>query len=154
MKSRLFKGTIIGFLSFFLFTATGFQSAHAMDKSRVFTWLLFFSGLGSSAAGAVMKGQANEMYDEYLHTAVQADMDQHIDDYNRKNQQSIIASRAGVGIAIGAILLSLLDAAYIPMPKEQEEMPLFGSEHNSFGDQIIKAHTRNGEILFAVGCKF
>ena len=154
MKSRLFKGIIVAFLSLSLFTATGFQSAHAIDKSRVFTWLLFFSGLGSSAAGALMKGQANEIYDEYLHTAVQAEMDQHIDDYDRKNQQSIIASRAGVGIVIGAVLLSLLDAAYIPMPKEQEEAPLFGSGNRSFGDQIIQAQTRNGEILFAIGYKF
>ena len=154
MKSRLFKGIITGILALFLFTATGLQSAHAVDKSRVFTWLLFFSGLGSSAAGAVIKGQANETYDMYLHTAVQEDMEKHIDEYNRKNKQSIIASRAGVGIVIGAVLLSLLDAAYIPMPEEQEAPPLFGSKINPGDHQIIGAHTRNGEILFAVGYRF
>lgn len=154
MNLRFSKSIIIGLLSLFLLTSTGFQSAHAMDKSRVFTWLLFFSGLGSSAAGAIIQGQANETYDEYLHTAVQAKMEDLIDDYERKHQQSIVASRTGLGLVVSAILLSLVDAAYIPPPEVQKAPTLFGSEFRSFGHQIVSAHIQNGEILLAIGRRF
>ena len=151
MKFRFFKGTVIVLLSLILLTAAGSQPAHAVDKSRVFIWLLFLSGLGSSAAGAIIQGQANETYDQYLHTAVQADMDKLIDDYERKHQQSIIASRAGVGVVVGAILLSLID---LPPLEAQESPDLFGSGHRTSSDRIISAYPQDGELLFTIGCRF
>jgi|GEM_PF-1160205 len=154
VNSRFSKSIIIGFLSLVLLTTTGFQPAYAMDKSRASIWLLFFSGLGSSAAGAIMQCQANETYDKYMHTAIQSDMEKLIDDYERKHQQSIIASRAGLGLVIGAILLSLVDAAYIPPPEVQKEPFLFGSESRSFGDQIVSTRAQDGEILFGIGRRF
>jgi glycerol uptake facilitator-like aquaporin len=153
MIFRFSKSIIIGVLLFGLLTATGFQSAYAIDKSRTSIWLLFFSGLGSSAAGAIIQGQANETYDRYLHTAVQTDMEKLIDDYDRKHQQSIIASRAGLGLVVGAILLSLVDAAYIP-PEVQETPVLFGSELRSFSDQVVSMEAQNDEILVAIGRRF
>ena len=128
MNFRFSKSVITGLLLILLLTNIGIQSAHAVDKSRVFVWLLFFSGLGSSAAGAFIQGQANETYDEYLHTAVQTDMEDLIDDYDKKHQQSIIASRAGLGLVISAILLSLVDAAHIQPQEVQEAPTLFGFE--------------------------
>ena len=151
MKHRFLKGTVIVLLSLMLLVTAGSQPAHAVDKSRVFIWLLFLSGLGSSAAGAVIQGQANETYDQYLHAAAQADMDKLIDDYDRKHQQSIIASRTGIGVAIGAILLSLID---LPPLEVQESPNIFGSGSNNFGDQIISAYPQNGELLFTVGYRF
>jgi hypothetical protein len=137
-----------------MFTATGLRPAHAVDKSRVFIWLMFFSGLGSSAAGAIMQGQATETYDQYLHTAVQSDMGKLIDDYELKRQQSMIASRTGIGLVIGAILLSFIDAAYIPSPEVQKTPAFLGSEYRTTSDQIISAHTQNGEFLFTIGNRF
>ena len=145
---------IVTLLLFVLLTTTGLQPAYAIDKSRASVWLLFFTGLGSSVAGAIMQGQANETYDKYMHTAVQADMEKIIDDYEQKHQQSIIASRAGLGLVIGAILLSLVDAAYIPPPEVQKEPSLFGSEFRTFGDQIVSTHAQNGDILLAIGRRF
>ncbi len=151
MKLRFFKGTVIVLLSLILLTATGLQPAHAVDKSRVFIWLLFLSGLGSSAAGAIIQGQANETYDQYLHTAVQADMDKLIDDYDRKHQQSIIATRAGIGVVVGAILLSLID---LPPLEVQESPDVFGSGRKTTSDQIISAYPQDGELLFTIGYRF
>ncbi len=154
MTLRSSKSAVIVTLLLVLLMTTGFQSAHAVDKSRVFVCLLFLSGLGSSAAGAVIQGQANETYDQYMHTAVQTEMDKLIDDYDRKHQQSIIASRAGLGLVAGAILLSLVDAAYIPPPEGQEEPAFFGSEYRSPGHATYSARTQEGEILFAINRRF
>ena len=154
MNLRLFKGITVLLLSLFLLTAIGSQPAHAIDKSRMFTWLLFFSGLGSSAAGAIIQGQANETYDKYMHTAVQTDMGKLIDNYEQKHQQSIIASRTGLGLVVGAILLSLVDAAYIPPPEVQETPSLFGNEVGVFSDQVASMRMQNGEMLLAIGRRF
>jgi len=56
MRLRFSKGIIIVLSSLILLTAAGFQPAHAVDKSRVFIWLMFVSGLGSTAAGAIIQG--------------------------------------------------------------------------------------------------
>jgi len=177
MSLRFFKSITIFLLLFLLLTTIGFQPAFAMDRSRAFVCLLFLSGLGTSAAGAVIQGQANETYDRYLHTAVQSDMESLIDDYDRKHQQSIIASRAGIGLVVGAILLSLIDAAHIPPPEAQGTSVLFGEYGHAatgsetsysfcssfskacvcpypFGDQIVIMDTQNGEILLAVLHRF
>ena len=154
MSFRFSKIMIAVLLSLFLFVSAGSRPVYAVDKSRFFTCFLFLSGLGSSVAGAVLQGQANETYDEYLHTAVQADMNSFIDDYDQKHQQSLIASRAGIGLVIGAILISLIDAAHIEQPEAEEAPPLFGSEIKSFGEQIVSANTRNGEVLISIGSRF
>ena len=153
MRFRFSKIMIIGFISILLITF-GLQPAYAVDKSRVLTWLIFFSGLGSSAAGAIIQGQANETYDKYMHTAIQADMESFADDYERKRQQSVIASRAGVGLVIGAVLISLIDAAHIPQPEIQETPSLFGGASGSPGSQIISAHTEKGDLRLAIGSRF
>lgn len=153
MKTRFFKSLIIVISSFMLIAATGFQSVQALDKSRFFTWLMFSAGLGASATGAIMQNQANETYDQYLHTAVQADMNRLIDDYDSKHQQSIIVSKAGVGLVIGAIIVSLIDAAHIPSSEIHETSGFLGYDGDS-GERIISAHTQNGEFLFTLGRKF
>lgn len=152
MKIRFSKGVIIAISLFILLTS--FQPAYAVDKSRVFVWLMFCSGLGSSTAGAILQGQANETYDQYLHTAVQADMNRLIDDHDQKRQQSVIASRAGIGLVVGAILLSLVDAAHIPTPEAQKTPAGFSSEYGTASDQIISAQARNGEIFLSIGDRF
>jgi len=149
MRYRFSKFIIAVILSLGLLMLNGIQPAQAIDKSRVFNWLLFLSGLGSSAAGVIIQGQANETYDQYLHTAIQSDMKNLLDDYEEKHQQSIIASRAGAGLVIGAILLSLVDAAHIPPPETEKTPSLFG---NGALSPQIAAH--DGEILLSIGRKF
>jgi hypothetical protein len=145
MRFRFCKVIVASILSLGLLMLNGLQPAQAVDKSRVFNWLLFISGLGSSFASVIIQGQANETYDEYLHTAIQSDMKNLLDDYEEKHQQSIIASRAGAGLVIGAILLSLVDAAYIPPPETEETPSLFGNR--SLNPQIV---AQDGEILLSM----
>jgi hypothetical protein len=103
------KFRLIFIVLIILLSISSIQPTLALDRSRFFTGVMFFSGLGASFAGAITQGQANGIYDEYLHSAVQADMDKLINDYNQKRQQSIIASRVGIGLTIGAALISLFD---------------------------------------------
>jgi len=144
----------IAVLLFFLFTAVGHQPAYAVDGTRVFIWFLFFSGVGSSTAGAIIQGQANETYDKYMHTAAQSDMQKFVKDYKQKHRQSIIASRTGMGLTISAILLSLIDASHIPPPEARKDAGTSGFEYRSPDDRIASMSAQNGEITFAVGHKF
>jgi hypothetical protein len=154
MGSRFTKTALVLVLSFLFIIFTGFQQTHALDKSRFFVCLMFLSGLGSSFAGAVIQSQANETYDQYLHTAVQAEMDKHIDEYDQQNRNSIIASRTGVGLVIGAVILSLIDASNIPTSESQEPPVLFGNNLNFFSDKATHDYMANRGILFSISQRF
>ena len=154
MNSTFSKGIIVGLLSLFLLTATSFQSAYAIDKSRVFVCLLFLSGLGSGAAGALMKDEANELYDQYLHTAVKPDMERLLDDYEQKDRQSIAISRVGMGLVAGAILLSLIDAAYIPPIEVMKEPGRTVIESRTIGNGVVATLAPGGGVFFTAECEF
>ncbi|MBM3212624.1 hypothetical protein FJZ33_10415 [Candidatus Poribacteria bacterium] len=130
------------------------KPVYAFDKSRFFNFVLFFSGLGSSAASVVLQSQANQTYDKYLHTASQAEMEKFIEDYEKKHKQSIIASRAGIGIVIGSILISFIDAAHIPPSEEQTTQSIFGSIPGSFHKQRVNIKARDDEITMVLSQRF
>jgi len=134
---------IVFILSIILLSINGLQSAYAIDGSRFFTGVLFFSGLGASFAGGITQGQANKIYDDYLHSAIQTDMDRLIGDYDKKNQQSIIASRVGIGLTASAILISLFDAYHLTQADVAS---------SDFGllREIASADVQNGEIKLSV----
>ncbi len=119
MKRKIIKLIIVLSLITFLLTSTGVNAVYAFDGLRFLTWFALFSGIGSSFVGVITHGQAEKIYDEYLHSAVQSDMNRLIDDYNNKNRQSMIALRTGVGLTIGAVLISLIDASDIPQASDQ-----------------------------------
>ncbi len=102
------------------------QATYAIDGSRLLTFFVFCSGIGSSIFGAYSQGQANGIYDEYLHAASQSEMDRLINNYETKKQQSIIAFRSGVGLTISAIIISLIDSKNIPEYETPAEINLFG----------------------------
>lgn len=122
MRGKIAKSIIILLLSILFLTFNSMNTVYAFDGSRFFTWFVLFSGIGSSFAGAITHGQAEKIYDEYLHSAVQSDMNKLIDDYNKKKQQSIIAVRTGIGLTISAVLISLIDARNIPQISDQESL--------------------------------
>ena len=151
---KLKKCVFIGLLSFLLFAAFGSQPVYAIDKSRIFISLLFFSGLGCGAVGSVWQNEANEIYDDYMHTAVGAEQDRLYDDYEQRYQESTDISRAGLGLVAGAVLLSLIDAAYIQAPEVQKAVIPSGSEFRAGRDQVINLQTENGDIFLAIGSGF
>ena len=126
MKYKIIKPIITMIIITFLLIFNGVNSANALDNSRFFTMFMFLSGVGSSFAGAITHNQADKIYDEYLHSAIQSDMNKFIDDYDKKHQQSMIATRTGIGLIIGAILISLIDASHIPQPAIQSSSGLLG----------------------------
>jgi hypothetical protein len=131
MKNKIIKPIITIIIITFLLVFNGVNSANAFDNSRFFTMLMLLSGVGSSFAGAITHGQADKIYDEYLHSAIQSDMNKSIDDYDKKHQQSVIATRTGIGLTIGAILISLIDASHIPQPAIQAGSFGLGSSRES-----------------------
>jgi hypothetical protein len=144
--------TTILITSLLIFNNVG--SAYALDGSRFLTCLLFVSGLGASAAGAVTHGQANEIYDKYMHSAVQADMDNFINDYDQKRQQSIITSRVGVGLAISAVLISLLDAHSLIQAETLKISDSSGLQSSSQGTKFADADLQKGEIRLGLSQRF
>ena len=154
MNLKFSKIVITGLLLPFLLAAIGFQPVYAVDKSRVFICLLFLSGLGSSAAGAIIEDQANETYDEYMHTAIEIEMEKLIDDYDQKHQKSIIASRVGLGLVVGAALLSLVDAAYILTPEVQVVAAPSGPEFSDVGNHIAGMQAENGDVILTIRGRF
>ena len=152
--NRTIKILFTAILIISLLVFNGVRSAYALDGSRFFTWMLFFSGLGSSFAGAITHGQANELYDEYMHSAVQSEMDKSIDKYDQKHQQSIIASRVGVGLTISAILISFIDASHIPQPEVQKTSDAFGFHPAHQDGQFTHANLQGSDISFSIGQRF
>jgi hypothetical protein len=138
----------------FLLTFSGISSVHALDGSRFFTWFILFSGVGSSFAGVITHGQAEKIYDEYLHSAAQSDMNRLIDDYSKKHQQSIIATRTGIGLTIGAILISLIDASHIPQPSVQNNADSFGLRSLSDNNLYTDVDLNNKEIRLGINRSF
>ncbi len=154
MKQSCHKIVFASLLPLFLIVAIGHQPAHAIDKSRLLIGLLFFSGLGCSTAGAVMKEDANEIYDDYLHTAVRVDMERLIEDYDERKQQSLTATRVGAGLVIGAVLLSLIDAAYIPPLEAEADPDTFSFDANASHAKMFSIQVQNSEICLLMGCGF
>ena len=153
MNSRLSK-CILVFLSSVLLLTTGLQPLYAFDKSRAFICFLFLSGVGSSAAGAIVQGQASEKYDEYMHTAVQTKMDNLIDDYEKKHRQSIVISRTGTGLVVGAILLSLVDIAGMPPPEVQNGQSSLGFESRISDSTTVSTRSENGDYFLSMNRSF
>ncbi len=154
MKFRSYKSIVTLLILLVLFNFVSWRPAYALDKSRFFTFLLFASGIGSSVAGAVMQSQATETYDKYLHTANQAEMESLIDDYEKKHSQGIIVSRTGIGVVIGAILISLIDVANIPTPVEQNAPTIFSSEIKSYNNPVVNLRAYGNEMTLSVNQRF
>ena len=79
------------------------------DGSRVLTIALLASGMGLKFGSTFIEKSAQDSYDQYLHTAIQIDIDKRRDDYTSKHNQSMIMSRTGIGFVGLAMLISLFD---------------------------------------------
>ena len=83
--------------------------AQAVDRSRVLTVGLFVSGVALKFGSTFVATSAQDTYDQYLSTGIQADILKHRDDYKTKRDLSLGMSRAGVGFVGLAILISVFD---------------------------------------------
>lgn len=83
--------------------------AQAVERSRVLTIGLFVSGVALKFGSTVVATSAQDTYDQYLSTGVQADIVKHRDDYKTKRDLSLGMSRTGVGFVGLALLISVFD---------------------------------------------
>lgn len=83
--------------------------AQAVDRSRVLTVGLFASGVALKFGSTFVATSAQDTYDQYLSTGIQADIVKHRDDYKTKRDLSLGMSRAGIGFVGLAVLISVFD---------------------------------------------
>ena len=63
----------------------------------------------------------------------------------------VVFALATILVVIGAILLSLVDAAHIPPPETEKAPSLFGIEVGPFDHQTVSKYAQDGEILLRIG---
>ena len=85
------------------------SSACAVDRSRVLTIGLFASGAALKFGSVIVATSAQDTYDQYLSTGIQADIAKYRDDYQSKRDLSVGMSRTGIGFVGLAVLISVFD---------------------------------------------
>ena len=88
---------------------TTVSPGRAADQSRVLTIGLFASGVALKFGSVFVATSAQDAYDQYLATGIQADIAKHRDDYRNKRDLSVGMSRTGIGFVGLAVLISVFD---------------------------------------------
>ncbi len=81
--------------------------AEAFRRSRVLTAVLFAAGTSLHFGGSLLKGSAQNRYDDYLNAAIQADIQERRSAYLARRNASNIMSRVGFGCIGFAVLFSI-----------------------------------------------
>ena len=89
--------------------AAAIAPAQAAGRSRVLTIALFASGIGLKFGGVFAGKSAQDSYDQYLRSAIHANIEKHRGNYTGKQDLGVIMSRTGVGFVGLAVLISLFD---------------------------------------------
>lgn len=93
----------------------------------------FTLGVAMRFGSVYMYKMANESYDQYLHTALQAEMKSHLDDYKVRHRVGMILS----GSSTGFIALSAIYSLYLALRPPEESSVSLKLEH---GDQEIRLY--------------
>ena len=148
--------------------------AIALEKSKFFPALFIISGTGLKFGSVYLETQANEAYDNYLHTALQADMKKYTDEYDSKHIQSITVSRVGDvfwGLAVFISIYRQLQSVSVENGGENSELRIQGSAEHKLGLlssptdtqtnasirqflNVPDVHGRNGDVLFVISRRF
>lgn len=88
---------------------TTVSPAHAVDRSRVLTIGLFASGIALKVGSVFVATSAQDSYDQYLATGIQADIAKHRDDYRSNRDLSVGMSRTSIAFVGLAVLISVFD---------------------------------------------
>ena len=97
------NGLLIGAL---LFAIGGGMEAKAGSKVKVFGATLFVAGMGVKFGGILTKNTANQTYDDYLTTAVAADIQTLREDYRSQKRLADGLSAGGNGMMVAGALLT------------------------------------------------
>ena len=146
----------------------------ALEKSKFVPALFIISGVGLKFGSVYLETQANEAYDNYLHTALQTDMKKYTDEYNQKHTQSIITSRVGAGFWGLAVFVSIyrqLHSVSVEKSNENAELRIQGlaegklnwlSSSNNMQtntsirrySDVLEIYGRNSDALFVISRRF
>ncbi|HID56282.1 TPA: hypothetical protein EYP37_07120 [Candidatus Poribacteria bacterium] len=85
----------------------------------------FTLGVTMRFGSAYMYKMANESYDQYLHTALQAEMKSHLDDYRVRHRVGVILSASSTGF----IALSAIYSLYLALRPPEESPVSLKLEH-------------------------
>ena len=83
--------------------------ARAVDRTRVLTIGLFTTGVALKFSSIFVANSAQDTYDQYLSTGIQADIAKHRDDYRSMRDLSVGMSRTGIGFVGLAVFISVFD---------------------------------------------
>lgn len=83
--------------------------AQAGGGARAWKVVLFTTGMGLKFGSVFVEKSAQDSYDQYLTTALQADIARHRADYTSRRDTSLAMSRVGMGLVGVAALISIFD---------------------------------------------
>lgn len=92
-----------------LTVSTSVIPVHAGGGARALKIVLFTTGMGLNYGSVYVNKSAQDSYDQYLTTALQADIARHRTDYTNKRDTSLVMSRVGIGLVGVATLISIFD---------------------------------------------
>ena len=72
--------------------------AQAGGGARALKVVLFTTGMGLKFGSVFVEKSAQNSYDQYLTTALQADIARHRADYTSKRDTGVVMSRVGIGV--------------------------------------------------------
>jgi len=117
--------------------------AVAVDRSKTFSLTLLLSGIALKFASAREETLAIEAYDKYLHTAVQAGMKEHTDDYEFHHNLSLTFSRTGLGFVGLAVFISVA-----------EQLSSISAKKTGKISFVPKYDVKNGKAIFSITRSF
>lgn len=83
--------------------------AQAGGGARALKVVMFTTGMSLKFGSVFVDKSAQDSYDQYLITALQADIAKHRNDYTSRRDTSIVMSRVGIGLVGVATLISIFD---------------------------------------------
>ena len=118
--------------------------AQAGGGARALKVVLFSAGMGLKFGSVFVEKSAQDSYDQYLTTALQADIARHRSDYTSRRDTSLAMSRVGMGLVGVATLISIFD-----------QLDLISGQSQSAGLRLTPSYDlENRETTFSLQGRF
>ena len=117
--------------------------AQAGGGARTLKVVLFSTGMGLKFGSVFVEKSAQDSHDQYLTTALQADIARHRSDYTSKRDTSLVMSRVGMGLVGVATLISIFDQlSLISLQSQPTALRLTPSYDFQNRETVLSLHGR------------